>query len=141
MNPAFAQAGPMAPYVNITARILTFAAASFGFSLSLAEAQDLETPASPAVRIEVQIEERKILGDEVIRVTQGQIVEMVWTTDEETEVHIHGYEIHIPTSPDAPAEVIFEAHATGRYPVTSHGFGSTAGKTHQMLLYFEVHPK
>ena len=66
---------------------------------------------------------------------------MVWTTDEETNVHIHGYEIHIPTSPDSPARVTFEAHATGRFPVTSHGFADAAGKMHEMLLYFEVYPE
>lgn len=110
----------------------------FGSSLSLAESPPL---GAADVRFELQIRERTVVGEQVIRVTQGQVVEMVWTTDEETQVHIHGYEIHIPTSPDAPAEVMFEAHATGRFPVTSHGFAESAGKMHHILLYFEVHPK
>jgi hypothetical protein len=122
-------------------RSIAFASAFFGSSLSLAESPLPEPAAAADVRFELQIKERKVVGDEVIRVTQGQIVEMVWTTDEETNVHIHGYEIHIPVSPDKPAEVTFEAHATGRFPVTSHGFAEAAGKMHQMLLYFEVYPE
>lgn len=116
------------------------AAIIFGSSPSRADLNEPVTSESADVRIEVQIVNREIVGDNMIRVTQGQMVEMIWMTDEETNVHIHGYEIHIPTSPEAPAKVTFEAHATGRFPVTSHGFGEKAGKMHKMLLYFEVHP-
>ncbi len=111
-----------------------------GFGLSLANPQEEKPEAEPDVRIEIHIVNREVVGDQLIRVTQGQIVEMTWTTDEETQVHIHGYEIHIPTSPDTPAKVTFEAHATGRFPVTSHGYGDEYGLMHQMLLYFEVYP-
>ena len=123
-----------------TAQLLTFTALISGFGLSLAEPQEEEAEAEPDVRVEVHIVNREVVGDQLIRVTQGQIVEMIWVTDEETQVHIHGYEIHIPASPDNPAKVTFEAHATGRFPVTSHGYGDDYGKMHQMLLYFEVYP-
>ena len=123
-----------------TAQLLTFTALIGGFGLSLAEPQEEEVEAEPDVRIEAHIVNREVVGDQLIRVTQGQIVEMIWVTDEETQVHIHGYEIHIPASPDIPAKVTFEAHATGRFPVTSHGYGDEYGKMHQMLLYFEVYP-
>ncbi len=124
-----------------TVRIVAFAAALSGSSLSLAESPLPEPSVVADVRFELEIKDRKVVGEQLIRVTQGQLVEMIWTTDEETNVHIHGYEIHIPTSPDKPAEVTFEAHATGRFPVTSHGFAEAAGKMHQMLLYFEVYPE
>ena len=123
------------------ARRLALVLAILGSSLSLAEQDAPETAGDADVTIEVEIRERKVLGDQVIRLTQGQIVKMIWKSDEETQVHIHGYEIHIPTSPEAPAEIMFEAHATGRYPVTSHGFGGEYGKMHEMLLYIEVYPK
>ena len=122
------------------ALLLTVVAVILGSGLSRADPQKAEPEAAPDVKIEVRIVNRTVIGDEVIRVTQGQIIEMVWTTDEHTQVHIHGYEIHIPTTPDTPATVTFEAHATGRFPVTSHGFGDEIGKMHQMLLYFEVYP-
>lgn len=123
------------------ARTLAFTGLVLGAGPSLANPQEREITADPDVRIEVRIEARKVVGDQLIRVTQGQIVHMVWTTDEETQIHIHGYEIHIAASPDAAAEVTFEARATGRFPVTSHGFGDENGKMHQLLLYFEVYPK
>ena len=131
----------MTPPSAESARKILVAAAFLGSGPSLAETPLLENSADADVRFELRVENRKVVGDQVIRVTQGQIVEMIWTTDEETQVHIHGYEIHIPTSPGTPTEVTFEAHATGRYPVTSHGFGDEYGKMHQMLLYFEVYPK
>lgn len=92
------------------------------------------------IRIEIAIANREIVGNQVIRVTQGQIVKTVWTTDEETDIHIHGYEIHIEASPESPVEVIFVAQRTGRFPVTSHGFAEKAGKMHRMLLFVEVQP-
>lgn len=128
------------PFAESTRKVLV-AAAILGSSLSLAETPLLENSADADVRFELRVENREVVGEQLIRVTQGQVVEMVWTTDEETQVHIHGYEIHIPVSPGVPAEVTFEAHATGRYPVTSHGFGDEYGKMHRMLLYFEVYPK
>jgi FtsP/CotA-like multicopper oxidase with cupredoxin domain len=123
-----------------TAQLLAFIVLVGGFGLSLAESQEGEPEAEPDVRVEIQIVNREVVGEQLIRVTQGQIVEMTWTTDEETQVHIHGYEIHIPASPGTPAKVTFEARATGRFPVTSHGYGDDYGLMHQMLLYFEVYP-
>ena len=120
---------------------VAFAATIFGSSLSRSESPLAQPQASADVRFELEIKDRKLVGEQLIRVTQGQLVEMVWTTDEETQAHIHGYEVHIPLSPGTPAKVTFEAHATGRFPVTSHGYGDEYGKMHQILLYFEVHPK
>lgn len=109
-----------------------------GSSLSLADEQDAS---ADAVRIDVQIEHRKVVGDPVIRLTEEQKVSIVWTTDEAAELHIHGYDIKIDISPDAPAEISFTAFATGRFAVTSHGFGGDHGHGHETLLYIEVYPK
>lgn len=109
-----------------------------GSSLSLADEQDAS---AVAVRIDVQIEHRKVVGDPVIRLTEEQKVSIVWTTDEAAELHIHGYDIKIDISPDAPAEISFTAYATGRFAVTSHGFGGDHGHGHETLLYIEVYPK
>jgi heme/copper-type cytochrome/quinol oxidase subunit 2 len=131
----------MTPPFAESARKLLIAVAILGSSLSLAETPLLENSVSADVRFDLRIKNRKVVGDQVIRVTQGQIVEMIWTTDEKSQVHVHGYEIQIEASPDTPTEVTFVARATGRYPVTNHGFGDEHGKMHQVLLYFEVYPK
>ena len=117
---------------------LLLALVVLGSSLSHADDQ---VSSADAVRIDVQIEHRKVVGGPVIRLTEDQEVTIVWTTDEAAELHIHGYDIRIDISPDAPAETSFTAYATGRFAVTSHGFGGDHGHGHETLLYIEVYPK
>lgn len=90
--------------------------------------------------IEIRIENRAVVGDDVIRVSQDEAIALRWATDEAAELHIHGYDIRFDISPDAPAEIEFTAHATGRYAVTSHGFGDEHSHGHETLVYIEVHP-
>lgn len=94
---------------------------------------------------ELTIKDRKLQGSNVFRVTEGQTVELRWTTDETAELHLHGYDIEVKAKPGALATMTFKAHATGRYPVTVHGFGDSHshGGSHseQTLYYVEVHPK
>ncbi len=93
-------------------------------------------------RIELVISEREVQREEkTIRVTQGESLELVWESDETGELHLHGYDISFEVSPEAPAIVTFEAHATGRFPITSHGFGGEQGHGHEALLYIEVYPR
>jgi hypothetical protein len=130
----------IAPFAE-TVRIIASVTVIFGTGLSLAASQQPENSTDAEARIEVRIENRKVVGDHIIRVIQGQLVEMVWTTDEAAELHIHGYDIRFGISPDAPAQVSFTAHATGRFAVTSHGFGGQHGHGHDTLVYIEVYPK
>lgn len=123
-----------------TARTLAISTAIFGLSLSLAAQQQTDDATNATVRIEIRIENRKLVGDQVIRLTQGQRVEIVWITDEAVELHMHGYDIRVEISPDGPATMTFTAHATGRFPVTSHGFGDEHGHGHVTLAYIEIHP-
>jgi hypothetical protein len=93
-------------------------------------------------RIELVISERKVQREEkTIRVTQGESLELVWQSDESAELHLHGYDISFEVSPQAPVIVAFDAHATGRFPITSHGFGGQKGHGHEALLYLEVYPQ
>ncbi len=94
-------------------------------------------------RFDLVISERKLqMEEKIIRVTQGDSVELVWTSDEAVELHLHGYDIGFKISPERPAIVTLKAYATGRFPVTSHGFGGLEGdeNAHQALLYLEVYP-
>lgn len=99
--------------------------------------------AEPAVnRIDLQISGRQVLVEgKTLRLTQGETVELIWTSDEAGELHLHGYDIAFDVSPDGPAVVRLDAHATGRFPVTSHGFSGEQGHGHTALLYIEVHPR
>ena len=97
--------------------------------------------ASPELqRFVLEIRDRAVQHDgDVIRVTQGQQVELVWTSDEPVQLHLHGYDIEFDVEPGTATSRSFKAHATGRFPITSHGFGDHQ-HGHQTLLYLEVHP-
>ena len=90
--------------------------------------------------IEVRIENRKVVAPkEAIRVTEGDVVELRWTSDEPVELHLHGYDLETRVRPDGPAAMVIEAYATGRFPITSHGWGD-GGHGHDALTYLEVYP-
>ncbi len=83
-----------------------------------------------------------VRGRHKVVVRQGESVQLIWHSDEAVQLHLHGYDIELDVQPDQPGVMQFNAHATGRYPVTSHGFGASHGAGHhQGLLYFEVHPE
>ena len=91
--------------------------------------------------IEARIENRKVVAPgEAIRVTEGDVLELRWTSDEAVELHLHGYDLEFHVRPDEPAVMVVEAHATGRFPITSHGWGE-GGHGHDALTYLEVYPR
>jgi hypothetical protein len=122
------------------ARALSIALLVSGSVLTLAAAEQAASGSDAVERIEIRIENRQVLRDRVIRINHDQTVQLLWMTDEATELHIHGYDIRFEIAPDVPAEVLFTAHATGRFAVTSHGFGDEHGHGHETLVYIEVYP-
>jgi len=100
-----------------------------------------QTGEGTAVLIELVIQDRQVqLESNVIRVTQGQTVNLVWKSDEAGKLHLHGYDIEFEVSPDEPTVITFRARATGRFPVTSHGFGGKKRHGHDAMIYIEVYP-
>ena len=94
--------------------------------------------------IELEIKHRSILNNPAaLRVKEGQKIRLHWTTDEKVVLHLHGYDIEISVSPGTTTEMTFEASATGRFPITSHGFGAAQSENHDdeyTLTYLEVYP-
>ena len=91
----------------------------------------------PVKRFDLHIHEGKVkLDDQTIRVTQGDHIEVTWSSDKSIELHLHGYDIHTYVAPNSPAIMHFKAHATGRFPVEIHGKSQ-----HSAVIYIEVHPK
>jgi hypothetical protein len=100
-----------------------------------------QTGEGATVLIHLEIQDRQVqLESDVLRVTQGQTVNLVWNSDEAGKLHLHGYDIEFEVSPDEPTIVTFRARATGRFPVTSHGFGGDPGHGHDAMMYIEVYP-
>jgi hypothetical protein len=92
-------------------------------------------------RFVLQITDRQVQRDsDLIRVNRGQQVELVWMSDEAVTLHLHGYDIEFVIEPGMAVSHQFEAHASGRFPITSHGFGKDL-HGHETLLYFEVYPE
>jgi hypothetical protein len=91
--------------------------------------------------IEARIANRKVVAPgEAIRITEGDVIELRWTSDEPVSLHLHGYDVELHVRPDEPAVMVIEAYATGRFPITSHGWGK-GGHGHDELTYLEVYPR
>lgn len=93
--------------------------------------------AAEARRVEIRFASgRPVVVGDVVRLTQGETVTFEWHADTPMELHLHGYDIELSLQPGKPVTTPFTAHASGRFPLTSHG----AGHGHAALLYIEVHP-
>ena len=80
----------------------------------------------------------------LLRVTQGDVVRLLWSVDRPVTVHLHGYDIERKVEPGTVGEMTFVARATGRFPVHAHATGERAGdRVHEEapLLYVEVYPQ
>jgi hypothetical protein len=116
--------------------------ASFGASLGAsAYAQS-----SPVRQFAVTIKARKVVsGPDVIRVTQGDSVQIVLSADEAAEVHLHGYDVLVSLQPNVAGAVKFDAKIAGRFPLEAHRYGAgeqaSRRRGGQALLYVEVHPR
>lgn len=95
---------------------------------------------------ELSVRERRIdLADRTIRVDEGDTVELRVTSDEDGELHLHGYDVVIELRANRVSTAALQADVAGRFPVTSHGFGSSADSTgahdHETLFYLEIYPR
>ena len=92
---------------------------------------------------------RRIDGNSsTVRVKRGETVQIRWRADEPVLLHVHGYDLEVRLSPEAPASMRFQAAIAGRFAITAHEFGADA--THgarprrqreTTLLYIEVLPE
>ena len=63
---------------------------------------------------------------EDLRVTQGETVRLIFTTDEPGEIHLHGYDLTAEVSPAHPGELVFEATTAGAFGINFHVLGADA---------------
>jgi hypothetical protein len=104
-------------------------------------------PAKP-IRISIAIKNRKLANEaqKYIRITQGDVLELVFTADEAAELHLHGYDIYLNVEPGTPGVLRVDAKIAGRFPLESHRFGNQAAAPsathdHVVFLYVEVYPR
>ena len=78
----------------------------------------------------------------LIRVKQGDVVKLRWSSDRSIALHLHGYDIERKIEPGVVAEMTFTARATGRFPVEQHQARSGGGDTHGVpIAQVEVLPR
>ena len=99
--------------MNVARRTwLIHAAALFfvGFALAdLVSAQD-----QPPRVVEVEIKGRHVIvPTSAIKVDEGETVELRWTSDEQVELHIHGYDVKLTLMPGAPGAIVIKASYLG----------------------------
>jgi hypothetical protein len=97
-------------------------------------------------RFAIAIKDRKVeAASSLLHVNQGDAVELVLTSDEAAEIHLHGYDKLISLTPNVSGTIRFTAKIAGRFPLEAHGFGTGASsgrqRGHGPLLYIEVHPR
>jgi len=102
--------------------------------------------AATAKQFSFAIKQRKLdAADKVVRVVKGDTVELVFTGDEPTELHLHGYDIKLDLKANEPGKIQFTDTIAGRFPLEVHRFGTgtKAGRSHITgpLLYVEVLPR
>ena len=79
-----------------------------------------------------------------IQVMKNERVLLRWTSDVETRVHLHGYDIEMTIGPDRQSEMVFKAYATGRFAIEAHHSGGSSGRQGHgkaALLYVDVLPR
>ena len=80
----------------------------------------------------------------LIRVNEGDVVKLRWTSDQPLVLHLHGYDIERRITPGIVTEMTFAAYATGRFPIHLHAQGAGAGgHAHEdaPLATIEVYPR
>ncbi len=59
-------------------------------------------------------------GVQEIKVTAGEVVRLVVSSDSPDDIHLHGYDIERDAGPGAPARFRFEADIEGAFEIESH---------------------
>ena len=115
------------------------------FTLSLVLAAGLAVTGAKAdeLTFELRIERGQLPPNKrLIRVKQGDVVKLRWSSDRPIALHLHGYDIERKIEPGVVAEMTFTARATGRFPVEEHQARSGGGHTHGApIVQVEVLPR
>ena len=99
--------------------------------------------AAEELSFDLQIEQGRVSPNmRIIRVKQGDVVKLRWTSDRLVVLHLHGYDIESTVQPGATAEMSFTARAAGRFTVMRGAPKTGGGHTHEApIVTLEVLPR
>jgi len=94
------------------------------------------TPAATSEKVFTLVvkEGKLVAGPAIAQVRRGERVALHITSDARDEVHLHGYDLRVPTSPGEVARLQFTADRTGRFGLELH-------KAHREVGALEVYPQ
>lgn len=76
---------------------------------------------------------QRVRGPDRVIAQQGQHVQIDVLSDRDDELHLHGYDLHLPLSAGKPVTLSLHAEHSGRFELELH-------KRHLSLAVLEVHP-
>ena len=104
--------------------------------VALAKTCKAQSTGEEVRRFELRIENGRLTNAaKTLQVRRGDAVELIWSADRRSVLHLHGYDIEITVDAGKAETMAFRARATGRFPIEIHG-----GR-HTVLIYLEVHPR
>ncbi len=89
------------------------------------------TPAE--IRIELR-DGQRVEGPETVRVRQGDAVRIAVHSDRADELHLHGYDLHLPLPPGQTVYLSLVAEHAGRFEYELH-------RAHRVVGVLEVLPR
>ena len=116
-------------------RLFLFALLSCAVLPAVAAGQDVR-------RFDLVLKAGELPKDQrVIKVKEGESVELHWTSDQPVRLHLHGYDIEVAVKPGEPAVTALRARIAGRFSVEK--LQDKPGGHHHggRVLYLEVHPR
>ena len=118
--------------------------ARWALTLLLITAWSAGVPAAE-LTFDIKIEHGRVPDTmRLIRVNEGDVVKLRWTSDQPHVLHLHGYDVEKRIVAGAVTELTFTAYATGRFPIHVHAQGTAvAGHAHEdaPLAIIEVYPR
>jgi len=112
-------------------------------TLFLAPGMAVSGAKAEEVTFDMRVERGRVPPDmRLIRVRQGDVVKLRWSSERPMALHLHGYDITTKVDPGTVVEMSFTARATGRFSVQEHKPKAGGGHNHEApLVRIEVLPR
>ena len=135
LKPVVPQPVPTSATANAGAAALTPGAAGGpSGDAGAVDAEVVDTARDSAVKVRYEVNKgQRVSGPDRIIAQQGQHVQIEVLSDRDDELHLHGYDLHLPLPPGKPVTLSLRAEHSGRFVLELH-------KQHLSLAALEVHP-
>ncbi len=95
-----------------------------------AKAPTVKSPDAAEQGLDLSITDGVLPAEQrVIKVHKGQLLRWRIRSNQAGELHVHAYRLHAGVTPGQTAELVFTAHATGKFRLEWHGAQNKAPPT------------